>query len=628
MNSKLYFFIYLSSKITFHFLKNKIFSTVQNREAQFEIRKYFLLTIGIIFTTSLSFYCRQPEQKQTIQDKPKEKNSATQYPTREKGSFDKNDFEKVITEAKRLHLDKDNINDSVGYADAAYNACQTLNKNIFLFPEKYYEKNKKNTSIIPKGKVVKLSPSDSFVILIAEKREKDLNSKSLSAKEIVAEELKRKKEIYDFLLELNFKQTDLEKVIVYIGANLNSFPTTDEKPITMNEVYLAAANGYLSSIDPHSTIYAKERWEDSMDEVLISPASVGMILSGGGNKEVVVENPLEDSPALKAGIRSGDVIIKIDKKNIDALPLEKVIKLLKGERHSMVSVEVKRRGVRDSLTIQIKRDTTEIKNVTARILEENPNIGYIKVTGFIKSNSEDTVKEIKSKLEELKQNKKTKLQGLILDLRNNSGGYLDLVIDTIDLFVKKGLLVHVVNSKYSPDDFFAKTQDITDLPMAVLVNSQTASGAELVAGSLQDHKRAIILGNRTFGNGSIQKILDIAGNNDYILKITSGRFFLPSENTTQVHGLKPDIQISGEEDGSFPYSFREEDKWRHLPQIPYKEKARPNFNIEKIQQWVSKNGKAKAEIEKRKNNQIKPDYFLYRAIDAFNGYLKVEVNSK
>lgn len=594
------------------------------------------MTLKLIFTYSffcIIFFCKQPETRIPNQSKSTDKNSTLQYKKKdipnEKNSFNRIDFENTIIAAKKFHLDKSKINESVGYADAASAACESLNKKLFFFPEKYYEKNKDLDKNIPKGKIIKLSPNDSFLLIQADKNTNDINLEAGNPKELAAAELRKKKEIYGFLLELNFTFSDFERVISYIQSNINSFQIKGEKLITLNEVYLAASNGYLSSIDPYSTVFAREKIENSMNNANSTQAGVGMILSGGGNREVIIDNPLEDRPAVKAGIRSGDIILKIDDKSVQGMSLSNVTKLLRGEKDSVVKLEIKRMGLAKTLTIPIKRDNIEIKNVTGKIL--NQSFIYIKVAGFVKSDSEDTVKEIKSNFQNLEseaKSKNIKIRGIILDLRNNSGGYLDLAIDTIALFVRKGLLLRTINANREPDEWFATKADISDLPLAVFVNGHTASGAELVAGSLQDNKRGIVMGERTFGNGSIQKLLDFPDNSDYILKITNGRFFLPSGNTPQVHGLRPDILVSSEKDGSFPYVFREEDKWKHLPEIPFIENPNPRFKINEIQNWVQKNGKAKVEIEKRKNDPIQPDYFLYRALDSFNGYLEIEANSK
>jgi C-terminal peptidase prc len=587
-----------------------------------------LLCVLPLFQVCL--FCSLPEKKIKEESEVIKKNSSFNSKKQselKKNSFNMLDFQTVVQTAKKFHLDKSIINESIALADAATEACSSLNGQILLFSDKYFEKNKALN--IPKGKAFKLSPNDKFVLYLVDKEEKKVNLEIEKTKEEAQKDFKKKEEIFKFLLDLNFSITDFERVINYIEANINLFQVNGEKQLSMTDVYLAAANGYLSSIDPYSTVFEIEKWENTIENLNSNLAGVGMIIKGGGNSDVIIESPLEDSPALHSGIRYGDILLKVDGKSINGLSLENVIKLIKGKKDSIVSFEIKREGIPKNFKYSMKRDIVTIKNVTGKILSSKNHVAYIKVNSFSKSTLEDNENEIKNiflKLEKEAINKKIKLNGIILDLRNNTGGYLDLAITTIDLFVSKGVLIKTVSYDQVPIETFAKQADISDLPLAILVNAKTASGAELVAGSIQDHGRGIVLGERTFGNGSVQKLINLPDNDDYILKITNSRFFLPYGNTPQVHGLRPDILISSEKDGSFPYSLREENKWKHLPEIPFKEKVKTPIDVVKIQNWVEKNGIANQEIDKQKSSPIRPDYFLYRAIDSFNGYLELHKN--
>ncbi len=318
---------------------------------------------------------------------------------------------------------------------------------------------------------------------------------------------------------------------------------------------------------------------------------IGAILSGGGTREVIVENPLEGSPAVKAGVRSGDTILAVDGKLIKSLSLDKVVKRIKGKKGTKVVLTLKRKGVSGNLDIEVIRDKITIKNVTYHLLKENPQVGYIKLTGFVKAQGEEPVdsqivKGLRALEEEAKNNNK-ELKALVLDLRNNSGGYLDLAIDIADMFIEKGLIVSTKVPNRSPDEAYARMKDITNLPLVVLINAKSASASEIVASAIQHHGRGILMGERTFGKATVQKLMDLPGNSDYVLKITNSRYYSPSGKTIQVVGVSPDIEVSEEPDGSFPFRYREEDMWNHLPKIPYDGVVKSKFNIDAIKEHAN-----------------------------------------
>lgn len=569
-----------------------------------------------------------------------------------KADFTLKDFDNVVGTVSRYYIDK-NIDKNRAYREAAIYALLSLPHSIYLYPESYFkerEKYEEKDEIFP-GKTFKISTDDSFVLFDPDytevekirdrKLKEDANKSKVSddeVKKIVEREKVRKNVLSSKWEQTGFSKKDFDRILAYIETNLDKykdsplkdpFGESEEKskePFTMNDVMLAAANGYLSSLDPHSNVFLRSAWEESMAKIQDgSFEGIGAILSGGGNREVVVENPLEGRPAVNAGIRSGDVILAVDGKSIKGILLDKVVEKIKGKKGSKVALTIQRKGVPGTLNIEVVRDTIEIKNLSSKLIEGHEHIGYIKLTGFVKSEDGPSVdRELIDKYKELEkeaQGKGTKLKAVILDLRSNAGGYLDLAIDIADMFIEKGLIVSTKSPNRSPEDAYAKNKDITNLPLAVLINAKSASASEIVASAIKHHGRGLILGERTFGKATVQKLMPLG--NDYLIKLTQARYYSPSGNTIQVVGVKPDIDISSEEDGSFPFRFREENMWNHLSELPAAAEERSSFDVKKLEAWVQKNGKAADFIASHKNDPIKPDYQLIRSLD----YIEALINN-
>lgn len=576
--------------------------------------------------------------------------------------FTYRDFEQVVDSIDKYYIDK-NINKNRAFTDAAVYSVMTLPHPLYLFPESYFaerEKYEDKDDMFP-GRSFKITPSDKFVLFdpdyvqvekIQKEKIKKNENKKLSddeLKALIEKEKIRKSVIAARWEEINFTKKDFDRVIAYVKDNLDTYKVPvlkglqeldgdlevdaeeEKKDFSMEQVFLAAANGYLNSLDPHSSVFLKEMWEESMAKISDgSFEGIGAILSGGGTRDVIVESPLEGSPAVRAGVRSGDIIVAVDNKLIKGQTLDKVVKKIKGKKATKVVLTIKRKGNTANLDIEVIRDKITIKNVTYHLLKENPQIGYIKLTGFVKAPGEEPVdsqivKGLRALEEEAKNNGK-EMKALVLDLRNNSGGYLDLAVDIADMFIPKGLIVSTkVPNRLSSDDQYASKEDITKLPLIVLINAKSASASEIVASAIQHHGRGLLLGERTFGKATVQRLIDpLPGNDDYVLKLTNSRYYAPSGKTIQVVGVSPDIELSEEADGGFPFRYREEDMWNHLPKIPHEGVVKSKFNIDAIKAYVKKNGKADSFLKQHANDAIKPDYMLVRAVDYIEGF----INSK
>ena len=297
-----------------------------------------------------------------------------------------------------------------------------------------------------------------------------------------------------------------------------------------------AIRGMVSSLDPHSAFLDPDEYR----EVRISTAGA---YSGVGievvleDKQVVIVSPIEDSPAFRAGIVSGDVILSVDGAPIDPDSLEDTISRMRGKDGTSVVLGVHRPGDGTTFSLTLTRELIQVASVKARTLE--PGMAYIRVTHF----SETTGRDLERAVLRLKKENDGALQGLILDLRNNPGGLLDAAVEVSDIFLETGLIVsadgRVNDARFSMN---AQPGDVLDgKPMVVLVNSGSASASEIVAGALQDHGRALLVGSHTFGKGSVQTVMPLS--NGRAIKLTTSRYFTPSGRSIHEVGINPDVEV-------------------------------------------------------------------------------------
>ena len=298
-----------------------------------------------------------------------------------------------------------------------------------------------------------------------------------------------------------------------------------------------AIKGMLEGLDPHSSYLDEDAYLDLQEGTSGEFGGLGIEV-GMEDGFIKVISPIDDTPAQKAGMQSGDLVIRLDETPVKGLSLNDAVTRMRGEPGTDITLTIIREGEDKPLKITITRDVIKVKSVRTQTLE--PGFGYLRISHFQSRTAEDA----RAGLQQLKQDNNGNLNGLILDLRNNPGGILSAAVGISDLFLDKGLIVY---TEGRIDDsrlkFNAKPADILDnAPMVVLVNAGSASASEIVAGALQDHKRAIIMGQKTFGKGSVQTVLPIS--NAAALKLTTARYFTPSGRSIQVSGIEPDVVIA------------------------------------------------------------------------------------
>jgi carboxyl-terminal processing protease len=296
-----------------------------------------------------------------------------------------------------------------------------------------------------------------------------------------------------------------------------------------------AIRGMLSGLDPHSTYLDAKSFEELQSTTTGEFGGLGLEV-GMENGFVKVISPIDDTPAQKAGIEAGDLIIRIDGKPVKGMSLNDAVEAMRGPRGSSIELTIMREGMRAPLDLQLKRDTIKVASVKTRALE--PGYGYVRIAQF----QANTGSEFRKAVEKLKTDNKP-LRGLVLDLRNNPGGVLQSSVDVVDALVRSGLIVYtegrLPNAK---TQFSAAPDDITDgTPVVVLINGGSASASEIVAGALQDQKRAVVMGTASFGKGSVQTVVPLSENS--AIKLTTARYFTPNGRSIQAHGIVPDIIV-------------------------------------------------------------------------------------
>ncbi|MES0326610.1 MAG: S41 family peptidase [Gammaproteobacteria bacterium] len=365
-----------------------------------------------------------------------------------------------------------------------------------------------------------------------------------------------------------------------------------------------AIKGMLSGLDPHSTYLNPDEYKELKIGTTGQFGGLG-IQVGMEDGFVKVISPIDDTPAFKAGIKSGDLIVRLDDKSVKGMSLNDAVKIMRGKPGSDIELTIVRKGEDKPLVIVVTRAIIKVDSVKNRMLE--PGFGYVRISNFQSKTPRDLLKAINS----LKKEFGKELKGLVLDLRNNPGGVLNAAADVSDMFINKGKLVYtegrIENSKF---EFNAKPGDVmNNAPIVVLINGGSASASEIVAGALQDHHRAVVMGSKSFGKGSVQTIQELRSGG--AVKITTARYFTPAGRSIQGEGITPDIPLDElkvtEADSDKISRLKESDLGNHI--------TNPN----KTDEEIKKENIAKEETDKKKKVLATEDYQLHEALTLLKG---------
>lgn len=368
------------------------------------------------------------------------------------------------------------------------------------------------------------------------------------------------------------------------------------------ELIESAINGMLTALDPHSAYLNNEKFEDMQVSTRGEFGGLGIEVTME-NGIVKVVSPIDDTPAYRAGMQAGDYIVQIDDEPVMGLELSEAVDKMRGKVGTEIDLLVSREGEEAPIEITLVRDVIKIRSVRSRI---EGNSGYIRITTF-NQNAESGVKKA---MNEIKAELGGKLNGYVLDLRNNPGGLLDQAIAVSDIFLGKGEIVstrgrHEGDTKRDN----ATPGDLAEgLPIVVLINGGSASASEIVSGALQDHRRAILLGTKSFGKGSVQTVIPLPGHG--AMRLTTARYYTPSGRSIQAKGIEPDIVVEPAKIETYDIKrFREE----NLKGALDKKSANDNEDDKKNNEDAQKNDEKGSD-----DNEIK-DYQLLRALDLLNG---------
>ena len=345
--------------------------------------------------------------------------------------------------------------------------------------------------------------------------------------------------IFFFNNSLSAAEIDIYKKIDLFGEVLEKINKEYIDEINKSESMDSAINGLLQSLDPYSAYMSSKILDQMQTETSGEFGGLGIEVSMEAGVVKVI-SPIDDTPASKAGLKAGDYIVKINNIQVQGKSLAEAVDLMRGPVGSGIELTVRRRGEKKALTFNIVREIIEIQSVKSEILENN--IGYIRLTSF----NENSSNQIKKQVEKLKKNES--INAFILDLRNNPGGLLSQAITISDFFLDNGEIVSTKSRKKSENrKWFAKKGDITNgKTLLVMINYGSASASEIVAGALKDHKRAIILGENSYGKGSVQSIIPLK--NKGAIRLTVAKYYLPSGKSISEVGVRPDIEINEEGD--------------------------------------------------------------------------------
>ncbi|MBV5338690.1 MAG: S41 family peptidase [Deltaproteobacteria bacterium] len=410
------------------------------------------------------------------------------------------------------------------------------------------------------------------------------------------------------------KGSDYESIELFTDVMAIVKKSYVEEVDTKKLIY-GAINGMLSSLDPHSSFMTPETYKEMKIDTKGAFGGLGIEISVKDGVLTVI-SPIEDTPAFKAGIKAGDMILKIDGKFTKDLNINDAVKRMRGQKGSKVVLTIMREGFDKPKDFPIVRDIIQVKSVRSNLMDGG--YGYVRIAQFQEKTDEDLLKALKA----MKGEYKGELKGLVLDMRNDPGGLLDQAVKVADHFVAEGQMIVYTEGreKDSKMQFTAKKGGKeANYPIVVLINGGSASASEIVAGALQDHKRAIILGTQSFGKGSVQTIIPLS--DDSGLRLTTARYYTPKGRSIQAKGITPDITVEAVE---LPKTTSKKESM-HLSEKDLEnhfegEDKTGDGDVKKDEKKIDKKDEKTEKIPQKLEEGLKNDYQVLRALDLLKGW--------
>ena len=364
--------------------------------------------------------------------------------------------------------------------------------------------------------------------------------------------------IFKFLFTFAFAQNDLYEKIDLFGEVIENIKKEYVDDVNQSEMMDSAINGVLQSLDPYSAYMGPELFKEMQTDTKGEFGGLGIEI-GMESGVVKVISPIDDTPAQKAGVKAGDYIVQIGKEQVQGKSLMEAVKLMRGPVGTSIKLSIRRKNVKKLLEFEITRKIIEVKSVSSSVISDKKDIGYVRLKSFNENSDSQFLKSIK------KFEKNKKIRGYVIDLRNNPGGLLTQAINITDYFLDDGEIVSTKGRNISETrKFFARKGDeIKGKPLVVLINNGSASASEIFAGALKDHKRAIILGENSYGKGSVQSIIPLRNGGG--MRLTISKYYLPSGKSISEVGVTPDIfveeigddfEINSKKDNQLNYAIR------------------------------------------------------------------------
>ncbi|MFQ3231222.1 MAG: carboxyl-terminal processing protease [Reinekea sp.] len=370
--------------------------------------------------------------------------------------------------------------------------------------------------------------------------------------------------------------------------------------VTDEELFESAIEGMLSGLDPHSDYLTPDDFKELRESTSGEFGGLGIeiVLDETGYVRVVA--PIDDTPAYRAGMQSGDLITKIDDTPVKGMTINDAVTLMRGKPKTDIVLTIARDGENGPIEVEITRDIIKITSVRSRMLEDG--YGYVRISQFQERTGPDFITAIKS----LREDADGDLKGMVLDLRNNPGGVLQASVDVVDALISEGLIVYTEGRAANSDSRFnARSSDPSEgVNLVVLINGGSASASEIVAGAVQDHKRGLIMGTQSFGKGSVQTILPL--DKDHAIKLTTARYYTPSGRSIQAQGIVPDVIVK-------PGKLTQQDG------DPYYKESDLAGSLNNTQTTDDEQSEAEADKEVEEENLAERDYQLYQALTMLKG---------